>query len=109
MITFDSIHETYMTFQAEKALLAGQVCKITGNGTVGPCAAGDEFCGAARSVRLGMAGVVLSGFVRLPYSGDAPAVGYAALCADGKGGVKTGGERTYLVAQVEDGAVGVFL
>lgn len=101
MITFDSIHETYVTFNAEENLDAGQVCKISDDSAVGPCAAGDDFCGLARQVRCGLAGVVLSGYVEVPYSGTAPALGSTALCADGDGGVKAGGEKEYLVVSVD--------
>jgi len=60
MITFDSIHETFMTFSADDGLEAGMVCKITDNCAVGPCQSGDSFCGVARSARLGMAGIQTS-------------------------------------------------
>ena len=111
MITFDSIHETFVTFNAEEDLDAGVVCKVTGDCAVGPCAAGDDFCGVARTVRCGLAGVVLSGYCRIPYSGTAPAVGKTALCADGNGGVKAGGDTEYLVVQVDtaEKTVGLFL
>jgi len=111
MITFDSIHETFMTFSADDGLEAGMVCKITDNCAVGPCQSGDSFCGVARSARLGMAGIVLSGYVTLPFSGTAPTLGYCALCADGTGAVKVGGDRQYLVAHVDKNAqtVGLFL
>ena len=36
----------------------------------------------------GYAGVQVKGFVKTPYSGTAPALGYTALAADGNGGVK---------------------
>ena len=111
MITFDSIHETFVTFGAGDGLQPGQVCKITENGTVGPCEAGDGICGVARSVRLGMAGVVMTGFVTRPYSGEVPTLGRVKLCADGKGGVKVGGDTAYTVVKVVEGAglVGFFL
>lgn len=111
MITFDSIHETYVTFQADEGLDNGQVCKVTGDSAVGACSAGDAFCGVARHVRGGLAGVVLEGFCQMPYTGTAPSVGMAALCADGNGGVKAGGDKEYLIVQVDENAktVGFFL
>ena len=55
----------------------------------------------------------MSGFVELPYSGEAPAVGYQTLAADGAGGVKTvtAGGRSLLVVMVDSAneTVGVFL
>lgn len=111
MITFDSIHETYVTFNADEGLEAGSVCKITGDSAVGACADGEEFCGVARQVRGGLAGVVLGGFCRLAYSGTAPTCGMTALCADANGGVKVGGDKEYLVVQVDESeqTIGVFL
>lgn len=111
MITFDSIHETYVTFEAGQGLKNGQVCKVTGDGTVGVCSAGDEFCGVARHVRNGLAGVVLGGFCSVPYTGTTPTVGMTALCADGSGNVKAGGDKEYLVVQVDENekTVGFFL
>ena len=111
MITFDSIHETYVSFNADEGLEAGQVCKITGDTAVGACNSGEEFCGVARQVRCGVAGVVLGGFCRVPYTGAAPAFGKTKLCADGNGGVMVGGDTEYLVAQVNETEqmVGFFL
>lgn len=101
MITFDSIHETFVTFNAEENLEAGAVCKVTDSGTVGPCENGEAFHGVARTVRCGLAGVVLSGFCQLPYTGATPNLGRSALCADGSGGVKAGGDKAYLVVDVD--------
>ena len=111
MITLDSIGKTYVTLNADDGLEAGQVCKITADSTVGPCSAGDDFCGYAQQVRLALAGVVLDGYCCVPYSGTAPALGRTALCADGQGGVKAGGTTKYLVAHVDTSAqvVGFFL
>ena len=48
--------------------------------------------------------VIMKGFMTLAYSGTAPALGYAALGADGDGGVKavTTGGRTVLVVEVNE-------
>ena len=83
------------------------VVKITDNGKVGACAAGDAFCGQVISVDGdGTAcAVALGGMVTVSYSGTAPAVGFAGLSADGKGGVKadTAG-RSHLVTAVNTAA-----
>ena len=111
MITFDSMHETYVTFHADSALQAGSVCCIKADSTVGPCTDGGTFCGLVRQIRCGLAGVVLSGYVELPYTGTAPALGETALQANASGGVKAGGSKTYLVVHVDtnDKTVGFFL
>lgn len=101
-ISFEAIGQTLVTFAAEATLEAGRVCRVTKNGTVGACEAGESFCGVAAQVRGGLAGVVTQGYVELPYSGTAPTPGYAALAADAEGGVCTQeGGREYLVVQVD--------
>ena len=104
MIAMDMNHELLATFLAEEGMEAKHVCKITANGTVGPCQSGEAFCGMVSTVRGGYAGVVLHGVVTASYSGAAPAVGKTALCADGKGGVTAGGNDTCLVLDVDDAA-----
>ena len=104
MIAMDMNHEILATFHAEEGVEAKSVCKITASGTVGPCASGDGFHGFVTTVRGGYAGVVLHGTVTAAYSGNAPAVGKTALCADGKGGVTAGGSETCLVISVDETA-----
>jgi len=111
-ISFNAIGRTDVSFADAGTAQAGKVCKVTANGTVGACAEADNFCGVVREVRAGVAAVTMAGYVELPYSGAAPAVGYQTLAADGAGGVKlaTGG-RNLLVVQTDSAAktVGVFL
>ncbi len=112
-ISFNAIGQSHVSFSAAESAKAGQVCKLTANGTVGACAEGESFCGVVTDVRGGVAAVTMSGFVELPYTGTAPAVGYQTLAADSAGGVKTvtTGGRSLLVVQVDsaNGTVGVFL
>ena len=88
-VSFGGIGEIAATFFAGEDVVPGQVVKISGNSTVDTCGDGEAFCGAALSCECGFAGVQVKGFLSLPYSGEAPAVGAAVLAADGKGGVKT--------------------
>ena len=88
-VSFGGIGEVVATFYAGETVKAGQVVKMSGDSTVAACAAGGRLCGAALSCECGCAGVQVKGFLSLPYSGEAPAVGAAVLAADGKGGVKT--------------------
>ena len=56
--------------------------------------------------------MTMGGYVELHYTGAAPTVGYAALAADGSGGVKVLEDgREYLVVSVDTEAqtVGLFL
>lgn len=111
-VSFEEIGQMAATFQANSGLSLGQVCKLTENGTVGPCAAGDDFCGVVSVQRGGYAAAVVRGFVTLPYTGDtAPAVGWCTLAADGNGGVAVpeSGGRSILVVCVENGTVTVLL
>lgn len=88
-ISFNGVGETVATFEAAEGVAAGMPVKVTGDGAVGPCAAGDKFCGVAVSVRGGYAAVQLSGYARVPYSGTAPTAGYRTLAGAGDGAVKT--------------------
>ena len=51
------------TFLADSGVKGGQVVKLTGNGQVGPCSAGDAFCGVALEPRAGLPAVQVKGFV----------------------------------------------
>lgn len=115
-ISFEAIGQQAVTFAAGSGAEAGKVCKVTDNGTVGGCASGDSFCGVVCHVGGGAAAVITAGFVELPYSGSAPAVGYGQLAADGNGGVSAGSGsagsgREYLIVSVDTEAqtVGLFL
>lgn len=87
-VCFDGVGQVCATFLG-KNLTEGHVVKLTGNGTVGECASGDGFCGAVICAKDDACSVQVAGFVSVPYSGAAPAVGWTALAADGDGGVKT--------------------
>lgn len=121
--SFEGIGQWAATF-ACSGVQAGQTVKISGGGSVASCAAGEDFCGVVLAVGRdgGACSVALGGLVTVPYSGTAPALGWSALAADGKGGVKAaggeaagggtaGGEssaqtaengRKYLVADVDE-------
>ena len=90
-ISFDGIGQELVTFEAASGVTAGHVVKLTDNGKVAKCDAGDAFCGAALNVRGGYAGVQLRGFVTLKCAGS-ETVGYNSLVADGSGGVKRHGQ-----------------
>lgn len=114
-ISFEAIGERLATFAAGDGLTAGRVCKISANGTVGPCSE-EGFCGVAAEVRGGMAGVILEGYVELSYAGStAPGLGYAVLTTNKAGEVvpaEAGGTgRTCLVVSVDaaNKKIGLFL
>ncbi len=104
-LSFMGYGEKAATFAASNGVTAGTPVKMTADGTVGPCAAGDLFCGAALNERGSYAAVQLAGYVRLPYDGTAPAAGYQTLAAaaNGKIGVNAAG-RSLLVIDVDTAA-----
>lgn len=108
-VSFEGIGEMSATFYAQEGVKVGQVVKLSGADTVGPCAAGDRFCGVAESVREGCAGVRLGGFVELACEDTGVTVGYVKLAADGSGGVKkaaaSAAGQEYLVVRVGSGSV----
>lgn len=104
-LSYEAIGQWCATF-ACSGVTEGKTVKLSASGTVGACAAGDDFTGIAAFVaRSGDAcSVQLGGMVTVPYTGTtAPAVGWETLAADGTGGVKavTTGGRSYLVAAVD--------
>ncbi len=86
-VSFEGVGQVCATFLGGK-LTEGQVVKLTGNGTVGACAAGDSFIGAAICCKDDACTVQVGGFVTVSYSGTAPTAGWCVLTADGNGGVK---------------------
>lgn len=104
-ISMQGIGAAHLSAKTGTAVTAGYPCQFTGNDTVANSAAGGEFCGVIAGVRRGLATVQYHGFVTLPYSGTAPAVGYGILAADGIGGVKTAtAGRSYLIVHVDTAA-----
>lgn len=104
-ISMQGIGAAHLSAKAGAAVTAGYPCHFTGNDTVANSASGGEFCGVIEGVRSGLVTVQYHGFVTLPYSGTAPAVGYGILAADGTGGVKTATSgRSYLIVHVDTAA-----
>lgn len=101
-VSFEGVGQVCATFLGG-GLTEGHLVKLTGNGTVGACSADDEFCGMALCCKDDACTVQVRGFVSVGYTGTAPGLGRKALCADGKGGVKTAasGGVTCLVADVD--------
>lgn len=115
-VSFEGIGENVVTFYntavAENVVEAGCPVKMSGNGEVAKAADGDAFIGVARAADGDFVAVQTAGYVKMPYSGVVPAVGYVHLASDGNGGVKAEDESTavglkYLVVDVETGAAAV--
>jgi hypothetical protein len=106
-VSFEGIGEMLVTCYAESGTARGMVVKMTDNGEVGPCSAGDRFCGVAVSVAEdSFAAVQMGGLGTVGYSGGAPVVGWVKLSADATGGVavdETSGVA-HLVVSVDSAA-----
>lgn len=112
-VSFEGFHGKALTFRTANDTVPGTPVKVSESKTVEACANNNVFCGKCIAVQGDYASVQLSGYVKMPYSGTAPSVGYAALAADGNGKVKsvTTGGRSYLVLDVDTaaGTVGFIL
>jgi len=99
-ISFEGIGEVMATFEAEENVKAGQVVKVSGNGTAAPCAAGDRPAGVAAAVKNGCAAVQVRGFATVSATGVG--IGWAKLSADGSGGMAADENGAdYLVVQAD--------
>lgn len=110
-ISFEGIGEVVATFACGEGVSAGQVVKVTEDGTVGACSASEKFCGVALSAENGYAAVQLGGLVKVPTSGGSITAGWCKLSADGSGGVKKDDSAgvEYLVVRVETDAAVICL
>lgn len=110
-ISFEGIGEMVATFACAEDVAAGQVVKITADGTVGTCAAGDKICGVALSAEDGYAAVQLGGLVKVATTGGSITAGWCKLSADGSGGMQQDGSAgtEYLVVRVETDAAVICL
>lgn len=109
MLDFTGYGENILTFKADENTAVGYPATVIGNGTVAAAENGTPFCGVISTVRNGAAAVIMSGYIVLPYSGDAPSYGYIKLVSDGNGGVMAGenGKPVTVIEVDEDaGTVG---
>lgn len=103
-----AVGDGYCWLKACDDLAEGELVKVSANGTVAACAAGDDFCGMVLSVGRGgdacavaLGGMVTAGYT-VPAEGAAPALGWSGLSADGEGGVQADADgSTYLVVDVD--------
>ena len=107
-ISMQGVGASCLSAKKGSAATAGYPCHFTANDTVADSANGAVFSGVIAGVRDELVTVQYRGFVTLPYTGTAPAVGYATLAANGAGGVKTAsGGRSLLVVSVDPTAATV--
>ncbi len=110
-ISFEGIGEVVATFACGEEVKAGQVVKLTENGTVGPCTDGEPFCGVALSAQDGHAAVQLKGLITLPVTAGSITPGWVKLSADASGGVKQNDSTgmQYLVVAADSSSVTAYL
>lgn len=101
-ISYESIGQKCITLEYTGTLNPGEPCTISASSTVAASSEGDHICGVVTGTRGGFAGVIVEGFVTLPYTGTAPACGYTKLSAAGSGKVKADANGTeYAVFAVD--------
>lgn len=90
-VSFQGFQEQVLTFETDAAdLAAGVPVKISANGKVAACGDGEYPAGVTVSApRGGLVAVQVGGYVRLKYSGAAPALGGAAICGAAGGTIKS--------------------
>lgn len=88
-VSFQGFQEQVLTFETDAELAAGVPVKVSASGQVTACADGDYPVGVTAGIpRGGLVAVQVGGYVRLKYSGAAPALGGASICAAAGGAVK---------------------
>ena len=105
-LSYEGIGQWAATFAANN-VVEGELVKVSANGTVAACAAGDDFCGMVLSVGRGgdACAVALGGLVTAGYTDAVPTLGWETLSADGTGGVQVDeGGRSHLVVDVDTDA-----
>ena len=107
MISFKGFDQKILTFKVASAIDAGTPVKISANSTVAKAGANAAFVGIVSSSSDDAAGVIMGGYVELPYSGDS-----APVAADGNGGItaaSTGRTVTVLTVDTTAKTVGIIL
>jgi len=101
-VSFEGIGEQVLSFEKASGTEKNVFVKVSANNTVAACASGDNFAGYCINTDGSFADVKTHGYIEVPYTGTAPAVGFASLAADTNGKVKTATTgREYLVIKVD--------
>ena len=110
---FNGFNEKVLTFECDTEIGAGSPVKLSANGKVSVCSAGDRFVGICLGTRGGYASVLVEGYITLPYTGTAPTVNYVKLVADGNGAVKVdasnGGEVVAVCVDTTEKTIGFIM
>ncbi len=102
-ISFKGINEQVVTFAIEAELEVGTLVTMSESATVKACESGDLFVGVVVSSHGNIAAVQTNGYISLPYSGTAPALGITALsAADAKTAAADTSGRTVTVIELDE-------
>lgn len=104
-VAFDGIGEKMVTFQVTGEVEEGDLVKISGGSTVGPCAAaGDVPVGVAQRVHDGLAAVQVGGCMKAPCA-TGTTVGFKLLASDKDGALAASESGRYgFVLEVDSSA-----
>ena len=100
-VSFKGINEQVVTFRTDEELAAGTLVTVSDNGTVSACPANGKIVGVVVSCRGNLAAVQISGYITLPYSGSAPALGVTAIAAASDTKIKADSTNGKLVTVLE--------
>lgn len=84
-ISFNGYNAKIVTFYAGEACEVGKAVTINEDGEAVCAGNNNRFIGICTSLRNGIAGVQVEGYVELPYSGTAPKHGVNRLICDANG------------------------
>ncbi len=101
----DGYGRNEVTLNSSENLNKGCTVAMSDDYTVAQAADGEGIVGVCTYSEEGSASVLIKGYAEVPYSGEAPAVGYCKLSGNGAGGVKkdTNG-RDILVVGIDEAA-----
>ena len=99
-ISFKGYGENVLTF--ESTLQGAGVPVIIDEDNMAIKASADkDFIGFATYADGEIAGVLIDGYVEVPYTGTAPKYGFNALVSDGNTGVKTSADSKHIVRVIK--------
>ena len=92
--------ENVLTFNTELTE-AGVPVTVGADSTVSKATADSDFIGFTTYADGEIAGVIVDGYVEVPYTGSVPPYGFAALVSNGTNGVKTSTSSKHIVRVVK--------
>lgn len=95
-ISFKGYGENVLTFNTELTEVGAPVY-VTANKKVVLASADADFIGFTTYADGEIAGVIVDGYVEVPYTGATPAYGFCSVVSNGKDGVKTSTTTKHVV------------